>query len=355
MKTTYSSCSLCPWPDSSVHMNMHAATHRETMALASSTVVAGYVSFLLIFFLSRSLPCFAVSSISYSEPLFQNQTLLSQNQIFELGFFTPNGSSNQYVGMWYKTSTKVLWVANRDRPLRSEDRLASLTIGSDGNLRLIDGDRNTVWWANVSVKSNGSTAVLLDTGNLVLRDADSGTFIWESFDYPADTLLPGMKIGINVKTGEKRYLISWKTGSDPSPGMFSVGLTPEVPTQPFIWNGSAPRWRGGQWDKSKFIGIFDMDTSYLSGFTVQQDIKEGTTYFSYSTPNSLFGNMFISAEGSFELVKWESSGYWSKDWEAPGDPCTVYGTCGPFGICRTASGLPVCDCMEGFAPKSEEE
>ncbi|KAK4753243.1 hypothetical protein SAY87_022041 [Trapa incisa] len=336
---------------------------RETMAAPSSSkykVVVGYVSFLLMFFLSRQPPCSAVYSISYSEPLLYNQTLVSPNHIFELGFFTPHGTSNQYVGMWFKnlTPTKVVWVANRDRPLRSDDRFACLTIGSDGNMRLVDGHQNTVWSTDVPVeRSNGYTAALLDTGNLVLRsDGDTGTSIWESFDHPTDTLLAEMKIGINVKTGEKRYLTSWKTDTDPSPGMVSLGLTAEVPTQPFIWNGSAPLWRGGQWDQSKFIGVSTMDGRYLNGHIVQQDVLKGTTYFSYELPGSYIGYLFVSHGGSMKFLMWNPiSQNWIPIWGEPHDPCEAYGTCGPFGICRIRSGFSSCDCVRGFAPKSEEE
>ncbi|PKI61539.1 hypothetical protein CRG98_018035 [Punica granatum] len=313
---------------------------------------------LLLFLLSRSVPSVALYSVSSSEPLFPNQTLVSSSLNFELGFFSPNGSNNRYVGMWYKNfiPSKVVWVANRDRPLPFKDQLVSLTIGSDGNLRLLDGARNVVWSTNVSMKSKGSTAALLDTGNLVLRDGDSGNIIWESFDYPTDTLLPGMKTGINVKTGEKQYLVSWKTDIDPSPGNFSLGMTPEVPPQPFIWNGPDPHWRGGQWDKSKFIGIADMDMTYLNGYNVQQDIQQGTTYFSFSVSNNIsFDYLFISSEGYCELVDWDDEvGEWHHGWKAPRDRCEIYGTCGPFGICN-ASALPICRCLDGFTPKSQEE
>ncbi|KAK4795392.1 hypothetical protein SAY86_013386 [Trapa natans] len=196
--------------------------------------------FLYLFFICRSLGCLAVSSISSLEPLFPNQTLISPSQIFELGFFTPNGSVSQYVGMWYKnfTPSRVVWVANRHQPLDYKDQFASLTVGGDGNLRLFDGARNVVWSTNVSRGSNSSVAMLLDTGNLVVED--SGNTVWESFRFPTDILLPGMKIEINVKTGEKRYLISWKNSTDPSPGNFTVGVTSEIPSQPFTWNGLAP-------------------------------------------------------------------------------------------------------------------
>ncbi|KAF6154131.1 hypothetical protein GIB67_016383 [Kingdonia uniflora] len=45
---------------------------------------------------------------------------------------------------------------------------------------------------------------LLDSGNLVLRDANDGnstSYLWQSFDHPSDSLLPGMKVGRDIRTG----------------------------------------------------------------------------------------------------------------------------------------------------------
>lgn len=66
-------------------------------------------------------------------------------------------------------------------------------------------------------------AQLLDSGNLVLKDQNNGTsresYQWQSFDHPSDTLLPGMKLGWDLKSGQERYLTSWRTTKDPSLGI----------------------------------------------------------------------------------------------------------------------------------------
>ncbi|KAK3431773.1 hypothetical protein EUGRSUZ_E03630 [Eucalyptus grandis] len=137
---------------------------------------------LLMFFLSfHVLHCYAVYQITPSQPLFQNQTLMSSSQIFELGFFTPNSSQNHYIGMRYKnmSPSKIIWVANRDNPLSYRDSYATLTIGSDGSLKLLDGQQNIVWSINVSIQTKNAAAVLMDTGNFVLQDVHSGNYFWE--------------------------------------------------------------------------------------------------------------------------------------------------------------------------------
>ncbi|XP_023908134.2 G-type lectin S-receptor-like serine/threonine-protein kinase CES101 [Quercus suber] len=73
---------------------------------------------------------------------------------------------------------------------------------------------------------NTSTVTLLDTGNLVVREVNSdgsiGSSLWESFDHPTDTLLPGMKLGVNHKTGRNWSLTSWLTQYDPASGPFTL-------------------------------------------------------------------------------------------------------------------------------------
>jgi len=49
---------------------------------------------------------------------------------------------------------------------------------------------------------------------------NSNTFLWQSFDYPTDSLLPGMKLGVNRKTGHNWSLVSWFTPSTPASGPF---------------------------------------------------------------------------------------------------------------------------------------
>ena len=201
------------------------------------------------------------------------------------------------------TPSKVVWVVNRGKPLGHTDQSASLIIGEDGNLKLLDGQQNTLWSADVMAKSNYSTAVLSDFGNFVLQDRNAN-IMWESFDEPTDTLLPNMKIGVNFKTGKKKYLISWKGEDNPSSGSFVLGVTLEIPPQVFAWIGSSPYWRSGQWDKSKFIGIPTMRDTYLSGYELVQNIDQGTSYYSFNNYDNSFGYVFISSDGSIKCVRW---------------------------------------------------
>ncbi|KAI8001999.1 G-type lectin S-receptor-like serine/threonine-protein kinase [Camellia lanceoleosa] len=326
-----------------------------------------FLSFPFLLFVLFTIPsqhCTPTDTLTQSQPISAGQTLISHGQTFELGFFIPSNSSKQYVGIWHKNvpihDRKVVWVANRENPLTvtaTDSASSSLTIGKDGNLRLLDAMNNTVRLTNVSpVHSNNSIAVLSDTGDLTLKDSVSGLILWESFNYPYDTFLPGMTLGMNTETGEKRFLSSWLTEDDPSPGKFVCGLSKEKPPQIFIWNGSKPYWRGGPWDGSKFIGIPENLYSYGDGFSLTHDNQQGSVNATWHVSNtSSVHFLFLAPNGSLKIMYMdETVKNPSVTWMTPLNRCDVYGVCGPFGVCNK-NMYPNCECLKGFVPNSIED
>ncbi|XP_062013333.1 G-type lectin S-receptor-like serine/threonine-protein kinase SD1-29 isoform X4 [Rosa rugosa] len=319
--------------------------------------------FLFIFSLLPSQYSAQLYNITPSNPLALGQTLVSPGRIYELGFFSLSNSTNRYLGLWHNDiyPRKFVWLANREKPLSSADTSANLRISSNGNLELVDGKQKSVW-STIEVSSSNSTsavAVLLDTGNFVVKD-DIGAdeFIWQSFDYPCDTMLPGQLLGFDSKSGKRYVLTNWKSDNDPSMGIFSSGLSPETPSQMFVWinNGSTPHCRSGPWDKSKFIGIVtNTQWQYLSGYTLEDDVKQGTKYLSYyNLVDNITGYTEMSSDGSVRLLYSENGKNWNAVVKVPNNACDIYGTCGPLGVCK-ASESPICKCLKGFVPKLRDE
>ncbi|KAK4286211.1 hypothetical protein QN277_002800 [Acacia crassicarpa] len=173
----------------------------------------------------------AFTAISANQSISGDQTLISPGGVFELGFFKPGNPSNYYIGIWYKKVSQsqrtYVWVANRNEPV--PDKYSAKLAISDGHLVLFDGSQKIVWSTNSTSSSLSSVeAVLLDSGNLVLRDRPNATeFLWQSFDNPTDTWLPGGKIRLDNKTKQPQYLTSWKNSEDPAEGLFSLELDPK--------------------------------------------------------------------------------------------------------------------------------
>ncbi|KAL1200505.1 S-locus-specific glycoprotein S13 [Cardamine amara subsp. amara] len=185
-------------------------------------------SFLVIFVIisaTCSLADGTVLSSTVPFTLSRNKTIVSHGDVFELGLFKPDSSSRDgnrwYLGIWFKkipTRTYV-WVANRDKPL-------SIPVGTirvlKSNLVLFDQSDTVVWSTNVTGEDGRSPLVakLLDNGNFVLGYSNASEYLWQSFDFPTDTLIPGMKLGWERRTGRYSFLRSWKDITDPSTGDF---------------------------------------------------------------------------------------------------------------------------------------
>ncbi|XP_030514139.2 G-type lectin S-receptor-like serine/threonine-protein kinase B120 isoform X2 [Rhodamnia argentea] len=310
----------------------------------------------------------AANSILRGQFVGGGDTLISSSGNFELGFFSPANSSLRYVGIWYhKISVKtVVWVANRESPVSDESGV--LIVSSDGNLMVLDGNNRTVWSSGINSSSvpTNSTAVLMDTGNLVLlasADADSASAdgdisnsYWQSFENPTDTYLPGMRVRVNSRAGENRAFWSWRSSNDPSPGNFSLGVDPRGSPQIVIWGQSGRQWRSGHWNGLIFTGVPNMTGSYRYGFKLSSTEADGSMYFTYTPLNSSKLLMFrVLWNGTEEQLGWdETSNEWTVLHEQPAKECDLYNKCGDFAICNEMDS-PRCSCMVGFSPSSPEQ
>lgn len=84
---------------------------------------------------------------------------------------------------------RIVWSANRARPVREN---ATLKFTSDGNLELCDADDSPVWSTSSSGRSVAGM-MITEIGNLLLFDQRNAT-VWQSFDHPTDTLVPGQSL-----------------------------------------------------------------------------------------------------------------------------------------------------------------
>nr|XP_011460339.1 PREDICTED: G-type lectin S-receptor-like serine/threonine-protein kinase At1g61500 isoform X1 [Fragaria vesca subsp. vesca] len=114
-------------------------------------------------------------------------------------------------------------------------------------------------------------------------------------------MFPTQLLGFNSKSGTRNVMTSWKSENDPSTGRFLVALSAQTPSQLFIWvnNGlnSAPYWRSGPWDKSRLIGIPEMNAQYRSGFTLDDNAEQGSKYLKWATQLSeILAYQVISSE-----------------------------------------------------------
>ncbi|KAK9092204.1 hypothetical protein Syun_027115 [Stephania yunnanensis] len=311
--------------------------------------------------------CSATDTITHNTTLRDGGTIVSNGGTFALGFFSPGNSRKRYVGIWYNKVSEqtVVWVANRANPINSSSS-GLLGIDSRANLVIFDGNQtNPVWSNNVSIPiteiTNSSSLFykLLDSGNLVLVDENRGNrgspvFLWQSFDYPTHTMLPGMKIGVNLKSGLNWTLTSWKSPDDPSIGDYSTWVDRSGPPEFFLRSGSRLIWRTGVWNLEGWSGIPRMlQEDVLNYSFVNSPDEISFSYIIYNT--SIFSRFYLDDSGKIQRSVWLDSGRrWNRFWEAPGDRCDNFGGCGAFGICNPNNAW-ICSCFPGFEPKSPKD
>ncbi|KAL2980466.1 hypothetical protein AAZX31_13G230700 [Glycine max] len=297
----------------------------------------------------------ANNTITSGQYITDPHTLISPNSVFKLGFFSPQNSSNRYLGIWYLSDSNVIWVANRNQPLKTSSS-GTVQISEDGNLVVLDSNKRVVWSSNVTHNiATNSTAKLLETGNLVLIDDATGESMWESFRHPCHALVPKMKLSITQKTYEKVRITSWRSPSDPSLGYYSATLErPNIP-EVFYWiNETQPYYRTGPWNGQIFIGSPQMSRGYLYGWNMMNDEDDGTVYLSYNLPSqSYFAVMTLNPQGHPTIEWWRDRKLvWREVLQ--GNSCDRYGHCGAFGSCNWQSS-PICNCLSGYKPKYVEE
>ncbi|XP_061336710.1 G-type lectin S-receptor-like serine/threonine-protein kinase At4g27290 [Gastrolobium bilobum] len=319
--------------------------------------MASYEGFVLFSLLFSFIPMIiSLRSITPDISIHYNETLVSAAGTFEAGFFSLRNSQSLYFCIWYKNLTPrtIVWVANRDTPL-DNNPTAIFKVTDGGNPIILYGSGTIVWSSNASITVQMPVLLLLDTGNLVVQNGSStGNIVWQSFDYPGDTLLPGMILHLNRVSGVYNSLTSWKNTGDPSRGDFSYHLVGHGFPQLVISKGSTLLYRLGSWNGFFFSGI-PWETLY-SYFTFSFVLTEQEVHFHYEPLNSsIVSRYMITPTGAVQRFLWS---YQTETWQlflsGPVDQCDNYAFCGANSECNV-NNSPQCECLTGYTPKSPEK
>ncbi|KAM4092605.1 hypothetical protein ACB094_06G052900 [Castanea mollissima] len=294
-----------------------------------------------------------IDTIIPSHSIRDGETLVSAGGTFEMGFFSPGNSKGRYLGIWYRISTDaVVWVANRETPIAN--RSGVLKVTNEGDIVLFSNTNSDVWSSNTSRAAASPVVKLLDSGNLVVKDGnDNGleNLLWQSFDYPCDTLMPGMKLGKNFVTGRDWFLTSWKSTDDPAKGDFSLRIDTHGLPQQVSMKGDKIKARGGPWNGISFSGYPRLRPNPI--FEYEFVMNKTEVYYVYTLVNSsVFSRLVFYPSGVWGRLVWRDQ---THSWEiystSQVDQCENYAYCGAYATCNT-NRSPVCTCLQGFVSKS---
>ncbi|XP_033135288.1 G-type lectin S-receptor-like serine/threonine-protein kinase SD2-5 isoform X2 [Brassica rapa] len=269
--------------------------------------------------------------------------LESINKDFGFGFITtPDDVTLFTLSIIHKSSSRLIWSANRASPVSNYDKLQFQANGAIV-LRREEGGGSEVWRLD-NANKNASRMELRDSGNLVVVSGDDGASIWESFDHPTDTLITnqvfkqGMKLTSNASySSNMTYSLEIKSGD-----MFlSVNsLTPQV-----YWSMGNDRGRivdkdGGVVTSSSLLRnswmFFDDKQSLLWQFLISHNRDDNSTWI------AVLGNNGVI---SFTIL---GSGEFAADslTKIPTDKCATPEPCSPYYLCSVRK---VCQCVSGLS------
>uniref|UniRef100_A0A2N9HM72 Receptor-like serine/threonine-protein kinase n=1 Tax=Fagus sylvatica TaxID=28930 RepID=A0A2N9HM72_FAGSY len=316
------------------------------------------VTYLLVYLILCSLlrTSITLDTIAPTQSFRDGDTLVSAGGRFQMGFFSPGNSKGRYLGIWYTVSSgTVLWVANRDTPVNDHSGVLKVT---DKVLIILNSTNSIVWSSsNSSRTAKNPVLQLLDNGNLVVKDEnvyDPVKFLWQSFDYPCDTLLSDMKLGRNLVTGLDRFITSWKSTDDPGQGEFSMRLDTRGLPQVFVMKGGTIKARVGSWNGVRLSGYTTASLNPIFGYEFV--LNENEVYYEYKLKNSLALTRYvINPSGIVQRFTWMSRTHlWELFSTFPADQCANYAYCGADASCNVDKS-PVCGCLERFLPKSPKK
>ncbi|XP_059279488.1 G-type lectin S-receptor-like serine/threonine-protein kinase At4g27290 isoform X1 [Lycium ferocissimum] len=319
------------------------------------------VLFILSFYSSiHKIYSTTTDAITTNHSITDGKTIVSSGGTFEMGFFSPSGSSKRYIGIWYKQILPmhtVVWVANREKPLMNTSSVV-LKVCKPGILALLNDKNETLWSTNTSRSVQNPVALLLDSGNLVVKDANDGNskrFLWQSFNNPTDTFLPNMKLGKNFQTGQEVYLSAWKNESDPTPGEFTLHIDPTGYPQTLVKRGTRVLGSSGPWNGLRWSGDRAPPPNQSSIYKIQFGFNKEEVYYSYYFINSLVLSRLVLTNNGYMLgLMWVDQ---TKSWlhlTLPPNTCDTYSLCGAYGSCDIENS-PVCGCLEKFVAKYPQQ
>ncbi|XP_019416156.1 PREDICTED: G-type lectin S-receptor-like serine/threonine-protein kinase SD3-1 [Lupinus angustifolius] len=268
-----------------------------------------------------------------------NDCWVSSNVDFAIEFFNTSDEPNQYsVGIRFNSKSlpysqqKLVWVTGNHQPVGNKSYF-QLTL--EGELVLFDPLQGVATWNSGTGNIFVVSAALHNNGNLVLKDRKQN-IIWQSFDHPSDTLLPGQTF--------YAYAELLPTPKIPMSSPYRLYMKSSGHLQ-LQWFGNITYWRSEIPSASSNLTASLTTSGALQ--ILDQSSKPIWSVFGEDHNDSVnYRFLKLDVDGNLRFYSWiEASQSWRTVWQTVENQCKVFAICGRGGICvLTASGSADCLC-----------
>ncbi|KAK4566519.1 hypothetical protein RGQ29_002686 [Quercus rubra] len=281
-------------------------------------------------------PNFTLSNIQFID--YSGTFLLSPNGTFKATVDAKPLSSYFYFSIVHTASNTTIWSANRNAPMSNSDKLSLTTNGLT-----ITNQAGKVLWSTPPLSSEVSAMQVLETGNLMLVDAKNVT-LWESFDYPTDTIVMGQPIPVG------KSLESAVTGEDMSVGDYLLQLTDsDVVLQ---WNRMT-YWKLSMDTKAYKNSNGAVSLMLMNGtglYLLASDGSKVVIQVVFTGPSG-FRIGKLGFEGRFSISSFVRN-KWMLEFAGPVEKCDIPFICGEIGLCTRIPLMADCSCPTKFSSQT---
>ncbi|KDO45409.1 hypothetical protein CISIN_1g047410mg, partial [Citrus sinensis] len=241
----------------------------------------------------------------------ENDLWLSSNGDFALGFFNRSDQPNQFgIGIHFNSRSipvdkqTVVWVAGADAAVGNSSR-SFFQLTQNGELLLFDGSGGVPVWTTKTSQLSVASAVLRDDGNFVLLN-DKKEIVWQSFDTPTDTLLPGQKL--SVSEGLRA------TSRNPVSSYYTLYMS-DLGQLELRWESSINYWKSGG---PSHLNLSAVLTSNGTLQFLDQNLEPVWSVSGADHHESVkFRFLRLDLDGNLRLYSWvEVSRSWRSVWQA---------------------------------------
>ncbi|KAL1352041.1 PAN domain-containing protein At5g03700 [Arachis hypogaea] len=306
--------------------------------------------FLLLLFLSlaTALTCSASPQIHIGF----SASPQSQTALFESLFTDPTGNfslcflrrnqNHLALAVIHVASSQPLWLAN---PTHLASWSHTTRLSFNGTLLLSDPKTNLLW----STETNGGdTLLLLNTSNLQILNKAKATPIWQSFDFPTNTLVQDQNFTTAMSLSSQNGLYSLRLGND------FMGLYANYPEndasslrQLLYWKRTALEAKAvikqGQGpiyarvNKEGYLGMYQTSAKPI-------DVQKFDSFQQNPTASS-FLFVRLEPDGNLKGYYWNSNkSSWVLNYQAITETCELPLPCGSYGLCTP--GGSGCSCLD---------
>ncbi|KAK4755209.1 hypothetical protein SAY87_008966 [Trapa incisa] len=253
---------------------------------------------------------------------------------FSFGFLRIN-ESGLALAVVHVTSSQPLWSANLAEPARWSDRTE---LSFNGSLVISDPSAGVLW----STHTDGDRLVLLNSSDLQVQrggGSPAATVLWQSFQFPTNTLVENQNFTSNMSLVSSNGLYSMRMGDN------FIGLYGNFKhgAEQIYWKHTALQARAAIVEGGGPIYARVDPDGYLVMYQNSSKPVDVEIFSSFQKLVNSFVLLRLEDDGNLKGYHWNGSD-WVMDYQAITNFCELPNPCGPYGLCSPENSS--CTCIE---------